>query len=152
MSIEFTVSDLARRLGVSPGTIRNYTRVFAEYLSPVATPPRGRTRLFTTEDARKLTCARQLLSEGATYAAVKAQLRIGIPSTVSIEVPPLPEPEEPKPKLVPLDGIELIIQPYIGEANRLRRERDEALARIAELERELGRLEARLEWLEHKEG
>jgi len=145
MAIEFTVSDVARRLGVSPGTIRNYSRQFAEFLSPGASPPRGQTRQFSMADAHIFVFAQRLLAKGATYDGVRIQLKLGIYLKEPMEVPPLPEPGPKKMESVPADSIQLIIQPYIEEANRLRRERDEALARIAELERELGRLEGQLE-------
>jgi len=42
-------------------------------------------------------------------------------------------------------GVRLIVRPYIEQAEQLRKERDQALDRVVELERHLGCLEGLLE-------
>jgi hypothetical protein len=47
--------------------------------------------------------------------------------------------------MVPVATLPIYVQPHVEQADRLRRKRDAALARIAELEPEIGRLEGCLE-------
>lgn len=46
----YTVAQIARHLGVSGTTIRNYAAEFAAYLSASATPPPGEPRQFNDDD------------------------------------------------------------------------------------------------------
>lgn len=54
-----------------------------------------------------------------------------------------PEPE-PAP-LVPANTIRLVVEPYIQERDRVITERDEARAKVEDLQRQVGRLEGKLE-------
>ena len=86
-----------------------------------------------------LTAAKSLLQEGLTYEEADERLAV-------VEVQELEPPADPSSTaLVPADSVRMIIQPYIDERDRVLAERDEALARIAELERENGMLQGRLE-------
>lgn len=142
-----TVSDVAGRLGISAGTVRNYTSQFADHLSPEATPPPGQPRRFTDEDLRVMATAKSLLAEGLTYDQVRERLAEGVHLVEEVEVPPTPEPEPERTEtaLVPVATLQLYVQPYVRERDRVIMERDEALARVAELEREVGRLEGQLQ-------
>ena len=48
------VSDVAKIFGVDRDTIKRWCLEFADYLSPVATPPKGQTRFFDDSDIRVL--------------------------------------------------------------------------------------------------
>lgn len=63
---------IAKALGVSPMTIRNYVKYFAPILSPGATSETG--RLFTPQDESLLRRAAGMLRSGQTYEQVLEQL------------------------------------------------------------------------------
>jgi len=134
-----TTSDVARQLGVTPATIRNYAQKFAIHLSPEAAPEPGHVRQFSEGDVALLSQAKTLLRNGLTYA--QANERLAVLDVASMP----PPPEAPGTALVPAESIRLIVQPYVEERDRVLAERDQALARIAELEREAGELRGRLE-------
>lgn len=141
-----SVSQMARYLGVSPGTVRNYSREFTDHLSPLATPRLGEPRRFAEDDLRVMATAKSLLGEGLTYEQVRGQLAQGVHlvEDLDLRLPP-PEPEPTETALVPMASVRLIVQPYMQQAEQLRKERDQALGRVVELERHLGRLEGLLE-------
>lgn len=60
----YTVAQAARSAAVSGTTIRNWSKVYADYLSPSATPEVGTPREFTAAD----------LSVFATIAVLRSQL------------------------------------------------------------------------------
>jgi DNA-binding transcriptional MerR regulator len=61
----------------SPQTIRNWTKEFARYLSPTATPGEGNARRFSVEDMHVLALIAQLSSEGKSFADIHASLGSG---------------------------------------------------------------------------
>jgi len=142
----FAVSQTARYLGVSPATVRNYTRQFADHLSPTASPPPGQPRRFTEEDLRVMATVKSLLTEGVTYEQARRRLADGLHLVEDLDLPLPPRGREPtETALVPMASVHLIVQPYIDQTEQLRKERDQALSRVVELERHLGRLEGLLE-------
>ena len=46
------IKQLADQLGVAPNTIRNWTSVYGEYLTPGANPPQGQRRTLSDHDLR----------------------------------------------------------------------------------------------------
>ncbi len=49
-----TVTEMADRIGIGSSTLRDWTRIFGDYLSDSATPPAGKRRKYTKEDERVL--------------------------------------------------------------------------------------------------
>jgi len=133
-----TTSEVAHQLGVTPATIRNYAQKFANHLSPEAAPEPGHVRQFNDDDVALLSQAKTLLRNGLTYA--QADERLAVIDVASMP----PPPQAPGTAMVPADSVRLIVQPYIQERDRVLAERDTALARVAELERQVGELAGRL--------
>jgi len=133
-----TTSDVAGRLGVTPSTVRNYTRAFADYLSPGARPDQGQ-RTFTDRDIRVLQAAKSFLDQGQTYAQVGDNLA----ASDLEDLPPVSEPEpSTSTALVPLATIQALTQRHDQELARVLEERDELLQEVRELHHRIGELEA----------
>jgi len=139
----YTTKQAGDLLGVTPSTVRNYTAALGAFLSPSAN---GRPRRFTEQDIAVLTRARAGLAEGRTFDQVATDLASVDLGTLTPPTPAEPE-RQPEPQITALaliDQWELMVRPYQEQAEQLRQERDAAQARVAELERELGRAEGEL--------
>lgn len=73
----FTTPQVAERFGVSEQTVKNWTKEFAEYLSPTAAPEKGKTRAFTSEDVAALAVVHELVGRGKNTDAAHVALRAG---------------------------------------------------------------------------
>jgi len=161
-------TELARRLGVSDATVRNWSDRYAEFLSEQGGGlDFGATRRFTEEDALVMATVAQLRTEGLTHEAIGAAIRRGRRAE---RVPDLPTPEEVEARervdLVPQAEIQRWIDQvaflrgeladlasrYQAELDRLGAERDALMGDLkqergerAALERQTGRLEGELE-------
>jgi DNA-binding transcriptional MerR regulator len=135
-----TTSEVARLLEVSPPTIRTYTQKFGDHLSPQANPGPGQQRTFTDEDVAVLSAARSLLQEGLTYAEATDRL-----SAVDLSEFAPPEQQQAEVALVPANAVQMIVQPYIEERDRILAERDLLQQEVRELSTELGELRGRLQ-------
>ena len=107
--ITYTVSQTAESLDVSPATIRRYAAEFAGSLSPGATPPRGATRRFTSEDVQILRFARNQLELGETYENVRPLL-----DSVAIDATP-----DPNPTAAPLADLQPIAHALTTVSTRI---------------------------------
>lgn len=73
--------EVAAQLGVSPSTLRRWSKAFAEYLSDSAGLPDSSStaesvhRRYTAEDVALLTRVKELLAEGLTYKEVAKRLK-----------------------------------------------------------------------------
>ena len=63
--------------GVALETIRNWADEFQDYLSPTATPGRGKHRMYTFEDLSVFSLVADLKKQGMTYTDIHASLRNG---------------------------------------------------------------------------
>lgn len=63
-------AEVAKRLGVSGTTIKNYTAQHPQYFSPGATPAAGGARSYTETDLQVLLEIRRLLEEGRTHKEI----------------------------------------------------------------------------------
>ena len=137
-----TTTDVAKLLEVTAPTIRSYTRKFGQHLSPEATPPAGHQRRFTADDVAVLRAAKSLLAEGLTYS--QADERLGAVDLEEFRPVPTVDGTEAT-AMVPASSVMLIVQPYVDQADQLRTERDQALAKVEELQRQVGELSGRLQ-------
>ena len=86
----FTVRQVARHIGASDSTVRNWSREFADYLSELANPAPGQPRQFTAADVATL----------ATVAVMRQQLvgvediRAALDRGERLEPVRPPEPED----------------------------------------------------------
>ena len=71
----FTVIDVARRLGLSDVTIRNWTRRYADTLSDSAAPAPGSPRTFTPRDVNILAYVAACAADGMTHAQIARRLQ-----------------------------------------------------------------------------
>jgi len=133
-----TTSDVARQLGVTPATIRNYAQKFANHLSPEAAPAPGHVRRFGDDDVALLSQAKTLLRNGLTYAQADERLAVMDPASMP------PPPEGPGAALVPADAVRMIVAPYVAERDRVLAERDALLDEVRELRERVGELAGRL--------
>lgn len=63
--------------GVSLETIRNWADEFQDYLSPTATPGRGKHRMYTFDDLKVFALVAELKQMGHTYADIHSSLQNG---------------------------------------------------------------------------
>jgi len=132
------VREVADTLHVAPTTVRNWSNAFQEFLSPGATPAKGRTREYSTDDLRMLAAvAHYKAVHRLTYAQIRERLQAGDHETLDIAVPEPPPGEASDVALVPMS----LVQALYAEIARLE-------DRLAESEREGARLEQRLRELE----
>lgn len=77
MPVMFTPKQLADRLGLSGTTIRNYSRLWSDYLSPSANPEAGQARLYTEDDIAVIMTIAALRDNQATTDQIRAALDAG---------------------------------------------------------------------------
>lgn len=68
------VGDVAHILGVDQGTIKTWAKKFQDYLSPMANPPKGSTRLFSQADIIVLALVKQYWEEIPDYEDICTKL------------------------------------------------------------------------------
>lgn len=142
--------ELAARLGVSDATIRDWTGLYAEFLSMRGRGAQpGAAREFSDADALTLSTVALLRAEGRSHDDIKEQLAEGFRTP---ELPDLPEADiqeaQRLTRYIPVDTAEEVR----SLALKMVQERDAAIEReratqdkLAELERKLGQAEGRLE-------
>ena len=83
----FTPKQVADSLNLSSTTIRNYSRLWSEYLSPSANPEAGQSRLYTEDDLAVMATIAALRDRQATADQVREALDAGQ------RLEPVPPPE-----------------------------------------------------------
>ena len=83
----FTPKQVADSLNLSSTTIRNYSRLWSEYLSPSANPQAGQGRLYTEDDLAVMATIAALRDNQATADQIRAALDAGQ------RIEPMPPPE-----------------------------------------------------------
>ena len=136
-----TTSGVARQLGVTPSTVRNYTKAFSDFLSPGATPAEGQ-RQFTDKDLRVLAAAKSFLDLGQKYSQAADNLALIDLDTLEEPGPPV---ETPSTALVPRMLLVEVDRRHSQELRRAIAERDRALQDMRELERQVGELTGQLQ-------
>jgi DNA-binding transcriptional MerR regulator len=147
--------NLAKRLEVSPATIRSWADEYSDHLSAQAAPDAtGAARKFDDRDQVIMATVADGRNQGLNHEQIHELLNAG--KTVE-ELPELPTEEEEQARadieLVPITELKRALdlaRTYETERDRLQVERDKALEEsnrlrdeIARLEREAGRLEGR---------
>ena len=131
--------EIAKTLGVSTVTVRNYVREFQQFLSAGATGDTNRR--FTPEDVRTLKVASTLLRDGFTYEQVRSQLEEHLPMEGDIldtEEPHQEEPHQETPSAIqPLEFFTRFVDAL----------RQEHQAHVDTLKAENARLQAEVDWL-----
>lgn len=148
-------TEIAKRLGVSTNTIRNWCKEYATFLSADAkVSGSGTVRHFSDRDALILATISDLRNKGLPHEQIsKALAENRLVETLPGAATPEEEHVRRNLALVPLAQLQRALdqmQVLQGEIERLTHERDRALAareadtqkyteRIADLNRELGR-------------
>ena len=68
------VGEIAKQLGVTTNTVRNWCKRYAEHLSYSANPPGGGERLFNTQDVNVLTYIQSAMNEGMNHHEIAVRL------------------------------------------------------------------------------
>lgn len=131
--------------GVALETIRNWADEFQDYLSPTATPGRGKHRMYTFDDLRVFSLVADLKKQGMTYTDIHASLRNGQRGQ-----PPALPPEEIQALVVGDQERRLSLEVEYLQRSLIRaqQELDEArtaLKEATQIREEKVRLETRLE-------
>lgn len=90
----YTVGQVAKALGVSDSTIRQWARHFEEYVSEGANPPKGRTRQYNEEDITVLQTIAVLRDQLVGYEEIDERLSEG----ERLEPPPGAQPGLERPQ------------------------------------------------------
>lgn len=73
----FTPKQLADQLGLSGTTIRNYSRLWSDYLSPAANPQAGQPRQYSEDDLAVIATIAALRGNSATTEQIREALDAG---------------------------------------------------------------------------
>ncbi|MEO8613067.1 MAG: MerR family transcriptional regulator [Chloroflexota bacterium] len=154
----------------SPQTIRNWTKEFAGYLSPSATPGSGSTRRFSGEDMEILALIAELSSQGIGFEEIHASLASGqrgklpniSPEDIDVLVAgemerqlstQLHETTELAQRLQgELDELKLQVQPLREENIRLKAQIEDRESRLDQLNQQLRDAQERIIQLAEEKG
>ncbi len=75
--MNYTTSEAKAIFNRDEQTIRNWAKEFAEFLSPMANPQKGRSRTFTEDDMRVFDLVAKLKDEGKQYVDIHTSLKSG---------------------------------------------------------------------------
>lgn len=131
--------------GVALETIRNWADEFQHYLSPTATPGRGKHRMYTFDDLRVFALVAELKQMGHTYADIHSSLQNGQRGQ-----PPSLPPEEIQALVVGEQERRLSLEVDYLQRNLIRAQQELEEARTAlkeamQIREDKIRLETRLE-------
>lgn len=85
----YSSRHVATIFGVALETVRNWADEFEPYLSPTATPGKGKHRMYTLDDLKVFALVADMKKRGNTYEEIHASLRVG-----SRGQPPVLPPDE----------------------------------------------------------
>lgn len=94
-------TELARRLGVSPSSVRNYATEYAAYLDARAQTRDGATRVFGELDARIIAEIARLRTENVSPDEIHAHLQL-LQAGGWLDLPTMPAPADPTVDPFPL--------------------------------------------------
>ena len=75
--MDYKSKDVQTLFSVSAETVRKWSEEFSEYLSPLATPGHGRHRIFSSDDLHVFALIAELKNKGMTYADIGGALANG---------------------------------------------------------------------------
>lgn len=150
-NIKYTTNHMANILDVSRETIRAWSYEFVDYLSEEAKPGEGQRRHYNDDDVRVLALVAQLKQRRQPYAEIHVALAAGERADPPEGASALTSDTDKK-KIISLEQ-EIVqlqeqvqgMQRDVAQADLLREQLEEARAEISRLNREIGKLEGRLE-------
>ena len=72
-----TVTDFTEEYDVRSNTIRQWAKVFADFLEPGANPEKGETRVFSDDDGRVIALVAKMRQDNQSYEKIRAALADG---------------------------------------------------------------------------
>lgn len=146
----YTVKVAAKCADISAPTVYNYTKRFAKYFSPLATPEKGMVRLFSIDDIRLLAYLNFKLShQKLTYEQVEQTLDSDPEEVNGYTNFEHPEPQaEETTQLVPrseLLSAKLLVEDARQREQQAQTKVDELQKQNAELQYKLGIAEGQLQ-------
>jgi DNA-binding transcriptional MerR regulator len=73
----YPTSAIAKLFDVAPATVKNWSRVFSQFLSPSARPEQGKKRLFNVDDLKVFALAHEYHARGLGYDDALFALQAG---------------------------------------------------------------------------
>jgi DNA-binding transcriptional MerR regulator len=124
--MKYQTRHIMQMFDISKETVRQWSQAFPEFLSPTATPEKGRHRYFTEDDVKVFAWIHLRKGEGALYDEIRVELRNGMRGDM---------PEE---RVVVLASVERQIQIALLQetVERLEIEKDELLEQMRPLQDE----------------
>lgn len=146
----FTPKQVADNLNLSSTTIRNYSRLWSDYLSPAANPEAGQPRLYSEDDLAVIATIAALRDNQATTDQIRAALDAGQrlePVRPPVEEPPAdragdgPTVEAAAAAAAATTAIDI----YRDRVNQLEARADQLADRLIEAEKRAAAAEKELE-------
>jgi len=159
----FTVTTAQELFGVkSSQTIRNWANEFSKYLSPNANPSEGTKRFFTFEDMEIFALISEMSGQGRPFEEIHASLAIGsrgeLPEDNLADIKAIVAQQsairlsqlrntiaELEAQVEPLKEENIRLKTQLEGVGKIESELKEAREAINKLNREIGKLEARIE-------
>lgn len=146
--MNYTAKDIKSIFKVSHQTVQNWSKTFAEYLSPTARPESGRMRLFTEDDLRVFSLAQAMTGQGANYDDVLAALGNGSRG----ELPEASSNEIALPMNTQVLALRDSLNAAHNEIKRLQSDNDHLRGQNSLLERQMSELQAKVDRLNREIG
>ncbi|MAW88496.1 MAG: hypothetical protein CMJ42_18405 [Phyllobacteriaceae bacterium] len=83
---KYQTRHITQLFEISHQTVKDWTEAFADFLSPTATPGKGRARHFTEDDLRVFTLVSEIKRSGGTFEDVRAALAAGQRGTLATDL------------------------------------------------------------------
>lgn len=140
----YTTKAAAALVGISVASMRNYTTIFADFLSADASPPAGQERKLHDHDIAVLQRAVELRAQGMATESIRQTLR---DEDISALVPyvdamPIIEPqaptESPQPASLDIMGADIILEAMRASESR----HSDLQARYSEMQNQIEAIRA----------
>jgi DNA-binding transcriptional MerR regulator len=159
----YSSNHVCALFGVTRQTVSNWSEEFARHLSPTANPPAGGHRRFTDTDLQIFALVHDLRAAGLTFADAHASLDSGQRGVVSLPdsdaLATIEGPAQVALLQKTVSALETKVSDLVGQLHQSETERAEvrgenvllkaqlkdALDKIDRLNREIGRLEPRID-------
>ena len=169
---EYKSADIQRLFHVSSETVRRWSQEFEEYLSPNASPGRGRARQFTLEDLEVFALVSEVKENGGTYEDAHVSLKMGQRGSIddiiedrslsvqaNVELDLMQQRmnqlkvayEDAITKTNQLESEVIRLETEVKQMEDVKTQLKDAQELINKLNREIGRLEAKLEIAQEKD-
>lgn len=121
-----TISDFTKVYDVQPNTIRQWSKTFADFLTPGANPPKGETRVYSDADGQVIALIADMRQDHQSYESIHAALAAGDRGQWPPDAPPVPQdaPGQPENTLQLITHLTAKASQLEGELGAIKGERD----------------------------